>query len=143
MKVFYQCRCYNCKCKQTIEANSSTGIIFDSESYFYKECHCSSCDAELTTLRNIKSSTKTFACYYNCYDRCVGCLSKINVNSKALTVYSTLYGFLRCQYMSSCKETHTEGYSNIKGIVQCDFISSTTGINGGSNTHVGNSCSIQ
>ena len=143
MKVFYQCRCYNCKCKQTIEANSSTGIIFDSESYFYKECHCASCDAELTTSRNIKSSTKTFACYYNCYDRCVGCLSKINVSSKALTVYSTLYGFLRCQYMSSCKETHTEGYSNIKGIVQCDFISSTTGINGSSNTHVGNSCSIQ
>ena len=143
MKVFYQCRCYNCKCKQTIEANSSTGIIFDSESYFYKECHCASCDAELTTSRNIKASTNTFVCYYNCYDRCVGCLSKINVNSKAVTVYSTLYGFLRCQYMSSCKETHTEGYSNIKGIVQCDFISSTTGINGGSNTHVGNSCSIQ
>ena len=143
MKVFYQCRCYNCKCKQTIESNSSTGIIFDSDSYFYKECHCTSCDAELTTLRNIKSSTKTFTCYYNCYDRCVGCLSKINVNSKALTVYSTLYGFLRCQYMSSCKETHTEGYTNIKGIVQCDFISSTSGINGSSNTHVGNSCSIQ
>ena len=143
MKVFYQCRCYNCKCKQTIESNSSTGIIFDSDSYFYMECHCASCDAELTTLRNIKSSTKTFTCYYNCYDRCVGCLSKINVNSKALTVYSTLYGFLRCQYMSSCKETHTEGYTNIKGITQCDFISSTSGINGSSNTHVGNSCSIQ
>ena len=143
MKVFYQCRCYNCKCLQTIAANSSTGISFYNESYFYKECHCASCDAELTTSRNIKAATNTFACYYNCYDRCVGCLSKINVNSKALTVYSTLYGFLRCQYMSSCKETHTEGYTNIKGIVQCDFISSTTGINGSSNTHVGNSCSIQ
>ena len=143
VRVFYQCRCYNCKCKQTIEANSSTGISFYSDSYFYKECHCSSCDAELTTSRNIKAATNTFACYYNCYDRCVGCLSKINVSSKALTVYSTLYGFLRCQYISSCKETHTEGYSNIKGIVQCDFISSTSGINGGSNTHVGNSCSIQ
>ena len=143
MKVFYQCRCYNCKCKQTIEANSSTGISFNSDSYFYMECHCSSCDAELTTSRNIKAATKTFACYYNCYDRCVGCLSKINVNSKAVTVYSTLYGFFRCQYMSSCKEIHTESYTNIKGIVQCDFISSTSGINESSNTHVGNSCSIQ
>ena len=142
VRVFYQCRCYNCKCKQTIEANSSTGISFYSDSYFYMECHCSSCDAELTTSRNIKAATNTFTCYYNCYDRCVGCLSKINVNSKALTVYSTLYGFLRCQYMSSCKETHTEGYTNIKGIVQCDYISSTSGINGGSNTHVGNSCVI-
>ena len=142
VRVFYQCRCYNCKCLQTIEANSSTGISFYNESYFYKECHCASCDAELTTSRNIKAATNTFACYYNCYDRCVGCLSKINVSSKALTVYSTLYGFLRCQYMSSCKETHTEGYSNIKGIVQCDFISSTSGINGSSNTHVGNSSNI-
>ena len=142
MKVFYQCRCYNCKCLQTIEANSSTGIIFDSESYFYKECHCVSCDAELTTLRNIKSSTKTFTCYYNCWDRCIGCLSKINVNSKALTVYSTLYGFLRCQHMSSCKETHTEGYANIKGVVQCIYISSTSALSGESNTNVGNSCDI-
>ena len=143
IRVFYQCRCYNCTCRQTIETNSKVAISFNSASYFYKECHCASCDAELTTSRNIKAATPSFSCYYNCYDRCVGCLSTINVKSKALTVYSTLYGFLRCQYMSSCKETHTEGYSNIKGIVQCDFISSTSGINGASNTHVGNSCSIQ
>ena len=142
VKVFYQCRCYNCKCSQTIAANSNLAISFNDTSYFYKECHCASCDAELTTLRNIKAATPSFSCYYSCWDRCIGCLSKINVNSKALTVYSTLYGFLRCQYMSSCKETHTVGYSNIKGIVQCDFISSTSGINGSSNTHVGNSCSI-
>ena len=142
IKAFYQCRCYNCKCLQTIEANSNVAISFYTESYFYKECHCSSCDAELTTSRNIKAATTTFACYYNCWDRCVGCLSKINVNSKALTVYSTLYGFLRCQHMSSCKEVHTEGYSNIKGIVQCDFISSTSAVSGESNTSVGNSCDI-
>lgn len=143
VKVFYQCRCYNCECLYTISTKSDLAISFNSDSYFYKECHCVSCDAKLSTDRNIKAATTTFACYYNCYDRCVGCLSKINVNSKALTVYSDLYGFLRCQYMSSCKETHTEGYSNIKGIVQCDFISSTSGINGASNTHVGNSCNIQ
>ena len=142
MKVFYQCKCYNCECLQTIATKSDLAISFNSDSYFYKECHCVSCYAKLTTKRNIKAATPSFACYLNCYDRCVGCFSEIKVNSKALTVYSTLYGFFRCQYMSSCKETHTEGYSNIKGIVQCDFISSTSGINGESNTHVGNSCSI-
>ena len=142
IKVFYQCYCYNCICKQTISANSSTGIIFDSDSYFYRECHCSSCDAELTTLRNIKAATAWFTCYYNCWDRCIGCLSTINVNSSSLTVYSTLYGFFRCQHMSSCKEVHTVGYTNIKGVVQCIYISSTSAVTGESNTNVGNSCDI-
>ena len=142
VKVFYQCYCYNCICKQTIAANSSSAVSFAERSYFYMECVCVSCDAELTILRNIKAATPSFICYYNCWNRCVGCLSTINVNNSALTVYSTLYGFLRCQHMSSCKETHTVGYTNIKGIVQCDFISSTSGINGESNTSVGNSCDI-
>lgn len=142
IKVFYQCYCYNCICKQTIAANSSSAVSFNDTSYFYKECVCISCDAELTTLRNIKAATPSFSCYYNCWDRCVGCLSKINVNSSALTVYSTLYGFLRCQHMSSCKEVHTEGYTNIKGIVQCIYISSTSAVSGESNTNVGNSCNI-
>ena len=141
LKVFYQCYCYNCICKQTI-ANYSSAVSFISDSYFYMECVCVSCDAELTTLRNIKAATPFFACYYNCWDRCIGCLSTINVNSSALTVYSTLYGFFRCQHMSSCKEVHTVGYSNIKGVVQCIYISSTSGINGESNTNVGNSCNI-
>ena len=141
IKVFYQCYCYNCICKQTIAANS-TAVSFATDSFFYKECACISCDAELTILRNIKAATPSFSCYYNCWDRCVGCLSTINVNNSALTVYSTLYGFMRCQHMSSCKEVHTVGYSNIKGIVQCIYISSTSGINGESNTSVGNSCDI-
>ena len=143
IKVFYQCYCYNCICKQTIAANSSSAVSFATNSFFYKECVCISCDAELTTLRNIKAATPSFSCYYNCWDRCVGCLSTINVNSKALTVYSTLYGFLRCQHMSSCKEVHTVGYTNIKGVVQCIYISSTSAVSGESNTNVGNSCSIQ
>ena len=143
IKVFYQCYCYNCICKQTIAANSSSAVSFATSSYFYKECVCVSCDAELTILRNIKAATPSFSCYYNCWDRCIGCLSKINVNNSALTVYSTLYGFLRCQHMSGCKEVHTVGYSNIKGVVQCIYISSTSGINGESNTNVGNSCDIK
>ena len=143
IKVFYQCYCYNCICKQTIAANSSSAVSFATNSFFYMECVCISCDAELTTLRNIKAATPSFSCYYNCWDRCVGCLSTINVNSKALTVYSTLYGFLRCQHMSSCKEVHTVGYTNIKGVVQCIYISSTSAVSGESNTNVGNSCSIQ
>ena len=143
IKVFYQCYCYNCICKQTIAANSSSAVSFATNSFFYKECVCISCDAELTILRNIKAATPSFSCYYNCWDRCVGCLSTINVNSKALTVYSTLYGFLRCQHMSSCKEVHTVGYTNIKGVVQCIYISSTSAVSGESNTNVGNSCSIQ
>ena len=142
IKVFYQCYCYNCICKQTIAANSSSAVSFATESFFYKECVCVSCDAELTILRNIKAATPSFYCYYNCWDRCVGCLSKINVNSSALTVYSTLYGFMRCQHMSSCKEVHTVGYSNIKGVVQCIYISSTSAVSGESNTGVGNSCDI-
>lgn len=142
IKVFYQCYCYNCICKQTIAANSSSAVSFATNSFFYMECVCVSCDAELTILRNIKAATPSFSCYYNCWDRCVGCLSTINVNSKALTVYSTLYGFLRCQHMSSCKEVHTVGYSNIKGVVQCIYISSTSAVSGESNTSVGNSCDI-
>ncbi len=141
-KVFYQCYCYNCICKQTIAANSSSAVSFATDSFFYMECPCVSCDAELIILRNIKAATPSFSCYYNCWDRCIGCLSKINVNNKALTVYSTLYGFLRCQHMSSCKEVHTEGYSNIKGVVQCIYISSTSALSGESNTNVGNSCDI-
>ena len=142
IKVFYQCYCYNCICKQTIAANSSSAVSFATDSFFYKECVCVSCDAELTILRNIKAATPSFSCYYNCWDRCVGCLSKINVNSSALTVYSTLYGFMRCQHMSSCKEVHTVGYTNIKGVVQCIYISSTSAVSGESNTNVGNSCDI-
>ena len=44
--------------------------------------------------------------------------------------------------MSSCKETHTVGYTNIKGVVQCIYISSTSAVSGESNTNVGNSCDI-